>query len=122
MSLLAVAAGGAIGASLRFLVGMGVVRLGGEGFWSTAIVNVVGAAVLGFVLVAFVPSDPTQHRWFLFLTTGMLGGFTTFSTWMAESAALWGDGRAWVAVANLAIPLAAGLVGVAAGIALGARA
>ena len=121
MTVLWVAAGGAIGASLRYLVGRGADRFGAEGFWGTAVVNVLGAFVLGFVLMAFAPEDDQQRRWFLFLTTGVLGGFTTFSTWMAESAALWTDGRAWVAVANLAIPLVAGLVGMAAGITLGAR-
>ena len=122
MTVLWVAAGGAIGASLRYLVGRGADRLGAEGFWGTAVVNVLGAFALGFVLMAFAPEDEQQRHWFLFLTTGVLGGFTTFSTWMAESAALWTDGRAWVAVANLAIPLVAGLVGIAAGITLGARA
>lgn len=121
MTVIWVAAGGAIGASLRYLVGKGVVRLGGEGFWSTALVNVLGAFALGFVLMAFAPEDEQQRRWFLFMTTGVLGGFTTFSTWVAESATLWTDGRAWVAVANLAIPLVAGLVGVVAGLTLGAR-
>ncbi len=121
MTVIWVAAGGAIGASLRYLVGRGVVRLGAEGFWSTALVNVLGAFALGFVLMAFAPEDEQQRRWFLFMTTGVLGGFTTFSTWVAESATLWTDGRAWVAVANLAIPLVAGLVGVVAGLTLGAR-
>jgi CrcB protein len=86
MTILAVAAGGALGAVTRYLL---AVRLYGElgvGFpWGTLVVNLVGSALLGIVLAlveergAFTPQVRT------FITVGFLGAMTTFSTFIYES-------------------------------------
>ena len=82
---LAVAAGGAIGAAGRFLVNAWALRTLGPGFpWSTAIVNVAGAFAMGFLAILLVERAgvPTGLR--LFLLTGILGGFTTFSAYTLD--------------------------------------
>lgn len=107
---------GAIGASLRFVVAAVVQRaLRTEWPWGTAVVNGIGAFLIGLV----VGSDPGTTV--ATVLTGGLAGFTTFSTWMVEAAALWseggsGHGRALI---DVLAPLAAGLAMTAAGLALG---
>jgi fluoride exporter len=90
MRLAAVAAGGALGSAARY--GAGLV-------WphptATLIVNLVGCAVLGFV-VETVPARRQLLR--LFLGPGVLGGFTTFSTYAVETRVLMADGQPGTAV------------------------
>lgn len=119
MSILAVALGGAVGATARHLLGRLLVGWGLEAPWAIAIVNVVGAAALGVVLATFLPSTDQEARLYLGLTVGVLGGFTTFSTWTADAVVLWQDGHPGTALAVVVVPLIAGLVGVVAGMALG---
>jgi CrcB protein len=80
---LLVALGGALGSVARWAVGRAVAGVGGAGAapWATAAVNVLGCALLG-VLVARVPE--ARDPWRLALGTGVLGGFTTFSTFGVE--------------------------------------
>lgn len=86
-TLLAVAAGGAIGAAARFLVSSHVVRWLGSGFpWGTLAVNVLGAAIMGLLVGVFARVWPLGDPWRAFLTTGILGGFTTFSAFSLEGA------------------------------------
>lgn len=84
----AVAIGGAIGAVLRWELARGVV---GDGFpWATFIANVSGSLVLGVVLVVgevigrSAGSVQWHRLWRPFMATGVLGGFTTFSTFVLE--------------------------------------
>ena len=97
--LLAVAAGGVIGAVARYLVYVAVGHLLGTGFpYATLIVNVVGSFAMGALIetMALVWSTSTAMR--LFLATGILGSFTTFSTFSLDFALLF-ERRAWVACA-----------------------
>ena len=84
-----VAAGGALGSALRYGVNVGAGRLFGMDFpWATLIVNVVGSFAMG-ALIALTASRwnaATETR--AFLTTGILGGFTTFSAFSLDFAAL----------------------------------
>src|SRR5690606_20926457 len=82
-TLSSVALGGAIGASLRYLVSVTTMRLIGPGFpWATLTVNVVGSFLMG-VLVG-VLSQKGGMRLAPFLMTGVLGGFTTFSAFSLD--------------------------------------
>jgi CrcB protein len=84
-ALLAVAAGGVTGAVARYLVYVLVAHLLGVGFpYATLIVNVVGSFAMGALVetMALVWSTSTEMR--LFLTTGVLGAFTTFSTFSLD--------------------------------------
>lgn len=90
-TLLAVAAGGAIGAAGRYLVSTQVARWAGTAFpWGTLTVNVLGAAVMGLLVGLFARVWAVGDPWRAFLTTGILGGFTTFSAFSLEATMLWG--------------------------------
>jgi CrcB protein len=88
-TLLSVAAGGAIGASARYLLGLGIVRLVGFGFpWGTLMANVLGCFLMG-VLIELMALRWTVHQDLrAFLALGVLGGFTTFSSFSADFANL----------------------------------
>lgn len=87
--LLAVAAGGVVGAVARYLVYVATGHILGAGFpYATLIVNVVGSFTMGVLVevMALVWSTSTEMR--LFLATGILGAFTTFSTFSLDFAVL----------------------------------
>lgn len=74
-ALVVVALGGAIGASARFLLSQEF-----PGIWTVAAINIVGSLLLG-ILAAMLGPD---RLWRLFLGVGVLGGFTTFSTFAVD--------------------------------------
>jgi CrcB protein len=119
-TFLAVAAGGAAGSVARHAVGLWVGPHAAPGFpWATLAVNLGGSLVLGGVMAA-VPADAPGH-WRALLAVGFCGGFTTFSTFGAETVALL-QARAYaVAAAYVAVSVAAGVAAVAAGLRLAAR-
>lgn len=89
LNFLLVAIGGAAGSMLRYATGLGATRLFGPGFpWGTLIVNVTGSFVIGVFVESiarrFGASEPVR----LLLVTGFLGGFTTFSSFSLDAAAL----------------------------------
>jgi len=85
--ILAVAAGGAIGATGRFLVGRLMLKLMGSGFpWGTLSVNIIGSFLIGIVAGARASRYNLSHAWQGFLIIGVLGGFTTFSAFSLEVA------------------------------------
>ena len=94
MGYLVVFLGGGVGAALRHGVNSAAARLLGTHFpFGTLTVNVVGSLVMGLMAAWFAfEGSPSQH-WRLFLTTGMLGGFTTFSTFSLDTALLYERGE-----------------------------
>ena len=114
--LIVVMTGSALGGGARFLLQQAATRT-----FSTALpvgtiaINVVGSFLL--VLVLQVPSLSSTTR--LFLTTGVLGGFTTYSSFNFETIALVQDGHTGLAVANVAITLVACLFGGLCAVGLG---
>jgi fluoride exporter len=112
---LGVAAAGGAGAVARLLIDGAVSARAGRGLpVGTLAVNLSGAFLLG-LLVGLAPgSDALEVA-----GTGLLGGYTTFSTWMFESHRLAEDGRGRAALANLAGSLALGLAAAALGRAIG---
>jgi fluoride exporter len=98
---------GGAGAIARFLLDGAVSRrVGGRFPWGTLAVNASGSFLLGVVAGA-VEGDA-----YGLLATGLLGAYTTFSTWMLESHRLGEDGRLRLGAANFALSLAVGLVAV----------
>ena len=96
---------GGLGAIARFLLDGAVSeRVSGRFPWGTLAVNVSGAFLLGVVAGA-VEGDAYR-----LLATGLLGAYTTFSTWMLESHRLGEDGRLRLGAANFALSLAVGIV------------
>lgn len=118
MGWLYVATGGAAGALLRFAVSGWVQGWTAGTFpWGTVTVNVVGSFVLGFAMV-WLEAAATSAELRQFATIGLLGAFTTFSTFSWEAMALLRDGDRWGAAGYVAGSVAAGLAGVLVGIGL----
>ena len=116
--LLLVCLGGAIGSGARFLLSSWAARaLGTEFPRGTLIVNVTGSFLLGAVMAASLSSGPISPGARLFLGAGVLGGFTTYSSFNHETLALVEQGSLGLAAANVALTLvgclAAGLAGLA---------
>ena len=90
MKLVALAAaGGAIGAAARYLVGIGAARLLGFGFpWGTLIVNVAGCLAMGILIELIAQKFSATNELRTFVATGILGGFTTFSAFSLDFAIL----------------------------------
>lgn len=113
--LLASVAGGA-GACLRYLADVALMSSTKSGFpWGIVIVNITGSFVLGVVTAALPDAA-------FIVGAGLLGGYTTFSTAMLDTIALWKDGEHRAAVLHLlgtfAVSVIAALVGLAVGMVL----
>ncbi|WP_047864294.1 fluoride efflux transporter CrcB [Rubrobacter aplysinae] len=116
MNTLLVAGGGAVGAALRYLIGGWVVsRLGPDFPWGTFIVNVSGCLLIGAVL-GLVEHGALPGGARLFLAVGVLGGYTTFSTFGYETLRLLEGGELLAAASNAFGQLALGLVAVYLGL------
>jgi CrcB protein len=100
VKVLCVAVGGAAGASMRYLVGLGMFRLFGDRFPAgTLTVNLLGCLLIGLLApLVFEPREMVRREFQLMIMVGLLGGLTTFSTFGYETFALIDRGR-WVAVA-----------------------
>lgn len=115
---LAVSLAGGVGAVLRYVVDVLVQhRTGAELPYGTLVVNVTGSFLLG-LLVGLVPADPPSDA-AVVLGAGVLGGYTTLSTWAWESLALARTAALGRALLNVAGSFAAGLAAAVAGLALG---
>ena len=113
--LLAVGVVGGVGALARFVVDGWVAERGPDEFpLGTFVVNVSGAFLLGVLVGVALSGDAL-----VVAAIGLLGSYTTFSTWVLESHRLAEDGQGRVALLNLALSLAVGLGAVALGRALG---
>ncbi|MEQ9036998.1 MAG: fluoride efflux transporter CrcB [Silicimonas sp.] len=115
-NLISVALGGAIGASLRYLTGIGMVRLLGHTPFPVAIilVNVLGSFLMGVFVVA------AAHRGLTHLSplvmTGFLGGFTTFSAFSLEAVTLYERGDVGQAALYVALSVVLSIGGLVAGL------
>jgi len=108
----AVAVGGAIGATLRWVLGTWIVGRTGSAFpWHTLAINVLGAFLIGVLMAVSLERGAVGGTWLLFLGTGVLGGFTTFSTLSYESIALMNQGLMAAGFANM---FGSGIAGLAA--------
>ena len=107
MQLIAIAAGGAVGAVMRFWVSTGVYALFGRSFpFGTLAVNVVGSWFMGLLFVLLVERGVLTPEWRAALMVGLLGAFTTFSTFSIETLNLVQEGAFAKAVANAVFSLA----------------
>ena len=98
--ILAVAAGGALGSVARYLVGIASTRAFGLSFpWGTLIVNVVGSFLIGVFIELFALRANLPQEVRVFLTVGICGGFTTFSTFSLDVYVLIERSQWWLAAA-----------------------
>ncbi len=120
MGFLIVFVGGGIGAALRHGVNLGSARLFGVTFpWHTAIENVSGSLVMGLLAGYFAfRADPSSQSWRLFLTTGILGGYTTFSSFSLDAVLLYERGEMLQALLYVVGSVVLGILGLVAGLAL----
>ena len=116
---LVVFAGAGIGGALRHGVNVLCMQLLGPSYpYGTLLVNAVGSLVMGFIVgyLAFQGEAPQALR--LFLTTGVLGGFTTFSAFALDTAVLWERGDVAGSAAYVLVSVASAVLGLFASLAL----
>jgi len=107
MGFLIVFLGGGLGAALRHGVNIAAARLLGTAFpYGTLTINILGSLAMGLIAEFFALKSGLPQHWRLFLTTGILGGFTTFSAFSLEAALLYERGE----VAGAAIYVVASVV------------
>jgi CrcB protein len=111
--------GAGIGGAARHAVNVLALRLLGPGFPAgTLAVNVLGSLLMGLLIGWFAHRADPGAAWRLFLTTGILGGFTTFSTFSADTAVLFERGQAGLACLYVLASVGAGIAGLFAGVLL----
>lgn len=116
--LVLIATGGGVGTALRYAIGVGATRWLGASFpWGTLAVNVIGSLALGVVMEAAGEREIAGVQARLVLGTGVLGGFTTYSSFNLETIRLaeqgaWGRAALYLG-ATLLVCLLAGVGGVA---------
>lgn len=116
---LLVMAGGGLGAGMRHLSGLAAMRLLGTGFpWGTAFVNVLGSFLMGVLIELLARKIDASASWRLFLATGFLGGFTTFSSFSLDTAFLIERGSMGLAFLYVAGSVLIGIGALFAGLAL----
>lgn len=117
---LAVAVGGAFGAVARFGIDRSIERRSFAVFpWSTFAINVSGCLVIGVVIAALVDRHHLPGWLRVGLVMGVLGGYTTFSTYAQESLDLLREGQAGIATVYMAGSVLSGILAVYAGTLLG---
>jgi fluoride exporter len=117
--VLAIAGGGAVGAVLRYWVSNWVYTFSGRGFpYGTLAVNVLGSLVMGFLLVWLLERLSNELTLRAFLLIGLLGAFTTFSTFSVETLNLIETGQLARALANVLLSVALCLAAAALGVLL----
>jgi CrcB protein len=120
-SYLLVFLGAGIGGALRHGVNVGCARYCGTDFpWGTLTVNFVGSFIMGFLAgwLAFKAGEGWSQPLRLFLTTGILGGFTTFSAFSLDAVLIWERGQEGIAATYVVASVVLSIAGLVAGLGL----
>ena len=118
-NIIAVGAGCFIGGIARYIVSLAMKGIG-KGFpWATLAVNLVGCLMIGLLWGLLSRNAAENTSWGLFLTVGLCGGFTTFSTFSKEALAMLQTGQMWGFASYIAISILAGIGLVALGYYIG---
>jgi CrcB protein len=111
--------GGGIGSMLRHAVNQTTAAVLGVNFpYGTLLVNIIGSFIVGLLAGWFALRGGNSQSLRLFLTTGIVGGFTTFSAFTLDTALLWERGQLGVAALYALGTIAAGLISLCAGLAI----
>lgn len=114
-NVLLVGAGSFIGGAARYLVSLAL-KNASKGFpWATLLVNLAGCFLIGLLWGMFSKSATEGSNWALFLTVGLCGGFTTFSTFSKEALMMLQSGNIWGFAGYIGISVIAGIALVAFG-------
>lgn len=119
MAYVLVFVGGGMGATLRHAINVMMARLFGTAFpYATLFENVSGSLVMGLLAAYFAFKGDSAQSWRLFLTTGILGGYTTFSAFSLDSVLLYERGELGLAALYVLGSVALSIIGLFAGLAL----
>ena len=119
MNYLLVFFGGGLGASLRHAVNMACAKGFGTAFpYGTFIINISGSTVMGLIAGYLAFKGEASQPWRLFLMTGILGGYTTFSAFSLDTALLYERGELGLAALYVALSVALSIGGLFAGFAV----
>ena len=118
-NIIAVGAGSFIGGIARYIVSLAMKGIS-KGFpWATVLVNLSGCLIIG-LLWGFLSRNASESTsWGLFLTVGLCGVFTTFSTFSKEALTMLQTGQIWGFASYIALSILAGIVLVAIGYYIG---
>ena len=118
-NILAVGAGSFIGGTARYLLSLAMKGIG-KGFpWATLAVNLLGCLMIGLLGGLLSRNATETTSWGLFLTVGLCGGFTTFSTFSKEALTMLQTGNTWGFASYIALSVITGIALVALGYHLG---
>jgi CrcB protein len=121
--VLAVMLGAALGGAARYLIGTAITHRAGDRFpWGTVVVNITGCFLIGLLATVFnqrLP-DPQLH-WRLFAIVGILGGYTTFSSFAWETYQAVMDGNPWIGFWNVTLSVVFGYLAVWLGVLVARR-
>ncbi|MFU0833817.1 MAG: putative fluoride ion transporter CrcB [Oscillospiraceae bacterium] len=113
--ILIVGMGGFFGAALRYLISSMAVKLWSDFPLGTLMVNLAGGFIMGFIMEAASGSWSISDGMKIFLTTGMMGGLTTFSTFSYETVSLFSEENYWIGGLNVGLNLCLALLACWAG-------
>ena len=117
--ILLVGAGGALGSVLRYLVGLWMLQRAGPAFpWGTLFVNVTGSFLIGFLAQFIMHKMGASPETRVFLITGVLGGYTTFSAFSLDAITLLEHGQTMSGLAYIVASVGLSILAVFAGLAL----
>lgn len=117
MELISIAVGGALGAVCRYLLGNGITRTVNSTLpWGTFVINIAGCFFMGVLMTLIVERGLLPAAWRLFLCVGLLGGFTTFSSFSYEGLTLLLQGNLAGALAYIGGSTCLGLVAAGVGV------
>jgi fluoride exporter len=119
MGYLIVFLGGGVGAALRHGINIASLRAFGPAFpYGTLLINISGSFIMGLVAGYFAFKGDASQHWRLFLTTGILGGYTTFSAFSLDAALLYERSEAGLAAVYVLASVVVSITGLFAGLAL----
>lgn len=118
-NLVLIAAGGGLGACLRYLTGMAALRWFGPNFpWGTLAVNIIGSFLMGIIAELIIRRFGADADLRLFLMTGLLGGYTTFSAFSLDAVLLMERGALTVAMGYILLNVIGAILALVLGLAL----
>jgi fluoride exporter len=119
MDYVLVFVGGGLGSTLRYLVNIVCPRIFGAAFpYHTFIINITGSTVMGLIAGYLAFKGDASQPWRLFLMTGILGGYTTFSAFSLDTAVLYERGEIGLALFYVLGSVVFSIAGLFAGLAL----
>ena len=119
MNYVLVFVGGGLGASFRHFINVVCAKCIGTSFpWGTFIINITGSTVMGLIAGYLAFKGQASQPWRLFIMTGILGGYTTFSAFSLDAATLYERGALGLAAAYVVGSVVLSIAGLFAGLAL----